>query len=143
MKADFRIFYQLTNCSGNSISKTSLPLICAEDIAIGTGARSNKVTQPTINLDDDETPHFEDEFLAANDVSYDMEGTPHSNLPNVVDDAPPSVDIDGSPILDSKRSSEKPTRSARCPKRKSGLQNLNHLLVESNKNDVAFKETIQ
>ncbi|KAI0520242.1 hypothetical protein KFK09_007713 [Dendrobium nobile] len=116
--------------------------IYAENIAIGTGARSSKVTQPTVNLDEDETPHFEDEFMAANGVSYDMEGTSNSNLPEAVDGAP-SEDVDESSILRSRRSNEEPPRSTRRPKEKGDLDNLNRLLVEWNKNAVVFKEIIQ
>ncbi|XP_028548657.1 uncharacterized protein LOC114579112 isoform X1 [Dendrobium catenatum] len=51
--------------------------------------------------------------------------------------------MDPSPTIRTKRSSEKPTKAAKCPKRKNGLQNLNELLVDSNKNAILFRETIE
>ncbi|KAL0910311.1 hypothetical protein M5K25_021279 [Dendrobium thyrsiflorum] len=117
--------------------------ICAENIAIGTGARCSKASQPSVNLNEDKTQYFEDEFMTANGVSYNIEETPNSILPDVVDEEPPSVDVQGSAMLRSKRSSEKSPKSNRRPKKKGPLNNLNKLLVESNKKAVVFKETVQ
>ncbi|KAL0914466.1 hypothetical protein M5K25_014814 [Dendrobium thyrsiflorum] len=117
--------------------------IRAENIAIGISAKSTKATKSTVNLEEYETPHFADVFMVANGVSYDMDGIPNSNLPDAVDDVPHSVDVDGSPMVRSKRSSDEPHRSTKHSKKKGGLGNLNELLVESNKNAVVLKETIQ
>ncbi|KAL0925637.1 hypothetical protein M5K25_004002 [Dendrobium thyrsiflorum] len=106
-------------------------------------AKSTKATEPTVNLEEYETPYFANAFMSANGVSYDIDGIPNSNLPDIVDDAPPSVDIDGSPMVRSKRSSDEPLKSTKRSKKKGGIDNLNELLVETNKNVVVFKETIQ
>ncbi|KAL0909165.1 hypothetical protein M5K25_020009 [Dendrobium thyrsiflorum] len=146
MKYDFRALYQLINRSGwgwdddlhmligpdelwdeivqvhpkllkfrkHSFNQYKIyEKICAENIAVGTGARCSKASQPSVNLNEDETQYFEDEFMNANGVSYNIE------------------------------ESEEPPKSNRRPKKKGPLDNLNKLLVESNKNAVVFKETVQ
>ncbi|KAL0926605.1 hypothetical protein M5K25_002844 [Dendrobium thyrsiflorum] len=78
---------------------TTFEKICAENIAIGSSAKSTKTSETTVNLEEYETPHFADAFMSANGVSYDLDGILNSNLPDVVDDATPSVDVDGSPMV--------------------------------------------
>ncbi|KAI0503795.1 hypothetical protein KFK09_014738 [Dendrobium nobile] len=56
-----------------------------DNIAVGNAARSNKTNSPTVNLDQDETPQFEDDFLTANGVTFEFEETPTSNMPEATD----------------------------------------------------------
>ncbi|KAL0909267.1 hypothetical protein M5K25_020117 [Dendrobium thyrsiflorum] len=153
MKADFRTLYQLTNRSGwrwdeelhipvatdelwDEIQQVNPKVtrfrrhpfhqydifmkICGENIAVGSDARCSKMSEPVVHLND----------------------TPYTDQPDSVE-VDPRVEMDPSPTLRSKRSTEKPTKAAKYPKKKNGLQNLNELLVESNKNSIVFKETIE
>ncbi|KAL0928984.1 hypothetical protein M5K25_000923 [Dendrobium thyrsiflorum] len=116
--------------------------ICSDNIAVGTGARSNKTTTKPISSEMDDTPQDEDEFLTNNGVAYDFKGFPTSELPDATDHVPPSFEPTVGQTVGSKRSSDEPGQSTRRPRKKGGLDNLNKLLVESNKNAVVFKETV-
>ncbi|KAL0910060.1 hypothetical protein M5K25_020989 [Dendrobium thyrsiflorum] len=116
--------------------------IYGENIVVGSDARCSKMSEPVVHLNSDEAPNFEDNFLAANGVSYGMNDTPYTDQPDSVE-VDPSVEMDPSQTIRSKRSTEKPTKATKCPKKNNGLQNLNELLVESNKNSIVFKETIE
>ncbi|KAI0499658.1 hypothetical protein KFK09_017866 [Dendrobium nobile] len=117
--------------------------ICAENIAVGNEARCTKISEPVVNLNSEkDAPHIEDDFPAANGVSYDMNETPPNDQTRTFD-VDPSVEMDPSPMIRTKRSSEKPTKSAKCPKRNNGSQNLNELLLQSNRNTILFRETIE
>ncbi|KAL0925196.1 hypothetical protein M5K25_003510 [Dendrobium thyrsiflorum] len=97
---------------------TTFEKICAENIAIGSSAKSTKASKTTVNLEEYETPHFPDAFMFANGVSYDMDGILNRSLPDAVDDVTPSVDVDGSPMVRSKRSSDDPIKSTKRSKKK-------------------------
>ncbi|XP_020672891.1 uncharacterized protein At2g29880-like [Dendrobium catenatum] len=96
--------------------------ICAENIAVGSDARCSKMSEPVVNLNSEEdAPHFEDDFLTANGVCYDMNGTLPNDQPQTVD-IDPSVEMDPSPTIRTKKSSEKPTKAAKCLKRNNGCK---------------------
>ncbi|XP_020687734.1 uncharacterized protein LOC110103384 [Dendrobium catenatum] len=61
-----------------------------DNIAVGNGARSNKKKSATVNLEQDETPQYEDDFLTANSVTFEFEETPTSNLPEAIDGLTPN-----------------------------------------------------
>ncbi|KAL0919399.1 hypothetical protein M5K25_011491 [Dendrobium thyrsiflorum] len=90
----------------------------------------------------DDTNQYEDEFLTSNGVAYDYEGLPTSDLPDATDHVPPNFEPTAGPPVGSKRSSDEPGQSTRRPRKKGPLDNLNKLLVESNQNAAAFKETV-
>ncbi|KAI0497482.1 hypothetical protein KFK09_020711 [Dendrobium nobile] len=80
--------------------------ICADNIAVGNAARSNKTNSPTVNLDQDETPQFEDDFLTANGVTFEFEETPTSNMPEATDGLTPNSEPIDSQTIGSKRYSD-------------------------------------
>ncbi|KAL0919368.1 hypothetical protein M5K25_011459 [Dendrobium thyrsiflorum] len=85
--------------------------ICADNIAVGTGARSNKIKNNPISLEVEYTPQYEDDFLTSNGVAFEFEGTPTSDLPDATNGIPPSSEPIPSQTIGSKRSSDEPAKT--------------------------------